>query len=71
VLSGQVAAAGSTSNFSTARAERRAEARLGIFSPAFVFVALRGPLVPRLRASPLAGAFLDGVNVASIGLMLG
>ena len=45
-------------------------ATIGIFLPAFVFVALSGPLVPRLRASPLAGAFLDGVNVASLGLML-
>jgi chromate transporter len=44
-------------------------ATLGIFLPAFVFVALSGPLVPRLRASPLAGSFLDGVNVASLALM--
>ncbi len=44
-------------------------ATLGIFLPAFVFVALSGPLVPRLRASPAAGAFLDGVNVASLALM--
>ncbi|HXI56149.1 MAG TPA: chromate efflux transporter [Polyangia bacterium] len=44
-------------------------ATLGIFLPAFIFVALSGPLVPRLRASPLAGAFLDGVNVASLALM--
>jgi chromate transporter len=44
-------------------------ATAGIFLPAFVFVALSGPLVPRLRASPLAGAFLDGVNVASLALM--
>jgi len=42
---------------------------LGIFLPAFAFVALSGPLVPRLRRSPVAGAFLDGVNVASIALM--
>jgi len=42
---------------------------IGIFLPAFVFVALSGPLVPRLRRSPVAGAFLDGVNVASIALM--
>jgi chromate transporter len=42
---------------------------LGIFLPAFLFVALSGPLVPRLRASPAAGAFLDGVVVASIALM--
>ena len=32
-------------------------------------MALSGPLVPRLRASPTAGAFLDGVNVASLALM--
>jgi chromate transporter len=44
-------------------------ATAGIFLPAFVFVAASGPLVPRLRASPLAGAFLDGVNVASLALM--
>jgi chromate transporter len=44
-------------------------ATLGIFLPAFVFVALSGPLVPRLRASKVAGAFLDGVNVASLALM--
>ena len=44
-------------------------ATLGIFLPAFVFVALSGPLVPRLRRSPLAGAVLDGVNVASLALM--
>jgi chromate transporter len=44
-------------------------ATLGIFLPAFVFVALSGPLVPRLRASPVSGAFLDGVNVASLALM--
>jgi chromate transporter len=44
-------------------------ATAGIFLPAFVFVAASGPLVPRLRASKLAGAFLDGVNVASLALM--
>jgi chromate transport protein ChrA len=42
---------------------------VGIFLPAFVFVALSGPLVPRIRRSAVAGAFLDGVNVASIALM--
>lgn len=45
-------------------------ATLGIFLPAFVFVAVSGPIVPRLRSSALAGAFLDGVNVASLALML-
>jgi len=44
-------------------------ATLGIFLPAFAFVAISGPLVPRLRGSPSAAAFLDGVNVASLGLM--
>ncbi|NLF40583.1 chromate efflux transporter [bacterium] len=45
-------------------------ATAGIFLPSFVFVALSGPLVARMRSSPLAGALLDGVNAASIGLML-
>ncbi len=44
-------------------------ATAGIFLPAFVFVAASGPLVPKLRASPVAGAFLDGLNVASLALM--
>jgi len=44
-------------------------ATLGIFLPAFVFVALSAPFIPRLRRSPLAAAFLDGVNVASLALM--
>lgn len=46
-----------------------AAATLGIFLPAFVFVALSGPLVPRIRGNPTAGAFLDGVNIASLALM--
>jgi chromate transporter len=45
-------------------------ATAGIFLPAFVFVAASGPLLPRLRASRKAGAFLDGVNVASLALMV-
>jgi chromate transporter len=44
-------------------------ATAGIFLPAFFFVAVSGPLVPRLRRSAAAGAFLDGVNVASLALM--
>ncbi|MFO1452692.1 MAG: chromate transporter [Opitutaceae bacterium] len=44
-------------------------ATVGIFVPAFFFVAVSGPLVPRLRQSPMASAFLDGVNVASLALM--
>ena len=46
-----------------------AAATVGIFLPAFVLVALSGPLVPRLRDSATAGAFLDGVNAASLALM--
>lgn len=42
---------------------------LGIFLPAFLFVALSSPLVPFLRRSTIAGAFLDGLNVASLALM--
>jgi chromate transporter len=44
-------------------------ATVGIFLPAFFFVALSGPLVPRIRGSATAGAFLDGVNAASLALM--
>jgi chromate transporter len=44
-------------------------ATVGIFLPAFFFVAVSGPLVPRLRRSQVASAVLDGVNVASLALM--
>lgn len=44
-------------------------ATVAIFLPSFVFVALSGPLIPYLRQSALAGAFLDGVNAASLALM--
>jgi chromate transporter len=44
-------------------------ATVAIFLPAFVFVAASGPLIPRIRRSPTAGAVLDGVTVASLGLM--
>lgn len=46
-----------------------AAATVGIFLPAFFFVAVSGPLVPRIRRSPTAGAFLDGVNAAAMALM--
>lgn len=45
-------------------------ATAGIFLPAFFFVALSAPLLPRLRASPTASAFLDGANAASLALMV-
>jgi len=44
-------------------------ATAAIFLPSFVLVAVSGPLVPRLRQSPLTAAFLDGANVASLALM--
>jgi chromate transporter len=46
-----------------------AVATVGIFLPAFIFVAISGPLVPLIRRSPIAGSMLDGVNVASLALM--
>ena len=44
-------------------------ATVGIFLPSFFFVSISGPLIPHLRRSPLAGAFLDGVNVGAWALM--
>jgi len=46
-------------------------ATVGIFLPAFVFVVLTGPIIPRLRSSPIMSSFLDGVNVISLALMAG
>ena len=44
-------------------------ATIGIFLPSFLFVALLNPLVPKMRNSKLASAFLDAVNVASIAII--
>jgi len=44
-------------------------ATVAIFLPAFVFVALVGPLADRVRDRPLTAALLDGVNAAALGLM--
>jgi chromate transporter len=44
-------------------------ATIGIFLPAFIFVAASGPLLPIVHRSPGARAVLDGVNVASLALM--
>ncbi|HYX18809.1 MAG TPA: chromate transporter [Nostoc sp.] len=46
-------------------------ATIGIFLPAFVLVWVVNPWVPKLRQSPWASGFLDGVNAASLGLMAG
>jgi chromate transporter len=45
-------------------------ATVGIFLPGFIFVAASRPLIPRIRGSKLAGAFLDGVNVGAVALMI-
>jgi chromate transporter len=44
-------------------------ATVAIFLPSFLFVAVSGPLLPRVRRSPMAGAMLDGVTVASLTLI--
>jgi chromate transporter len=44
---------------------------LGIFLPSFIFVAISNPLIPRIRSSAWISGLLDGVNVASLGLMAG
>jgi chromate transporter len=45
-------------------------ATIAVFLPSFVFVALLNPLVPKMRNSGLFSAFLDGVNVASVAIIL-
>jgi chromate transporter len=45
-------------------------ATVGIFLPSFVFIAIIGPLVPRMRKSAILSAFLDGVNVGALALMV-
>jgi chromate transporter len=44
-------------------------ATVAIFLPSFVFVALSGPFIPRLRRSPWTAGVLDGANAASVALM--
>jgi chromate transporter len=44
-------------------------ATIGIFLPAFVFVLISSPFIPKLRSSSWASGFLDGVNAASLALM--
>lgn len=45
-------------------------ATLGIFIPSFLVVAILNPFIPRMRASKVFSGLLDGVNIASLGLML-
>ncbi len=45
-------------------------ATAGIFLPSFLFVLISNPLIPKLRSSVRGKGFLEGVNAASLGLML-
>jgi len=45
-------------------------ATVGIFLPSFIFVAVFSRFLETLRRSPLMAGFLDGVNSASLGLMV-
>jgi chromate transporter len=47
-----------------------AAATVGIFLPAFVFVALTRPLVHRMRQSARTAALLDGINAGSLAMMV-
>jgi chromate transporter len=44
-------------------------ATVGMFLPAFAYVGITAKYLPRLRKSPFASAFLDGVNAAAVALM--
>ena len=46
-----------------------AAATAAIFMPSFVFAGVAAMLAGRIRRSALAGAFLDGVNVAAVAVM--
>jgi chromate transporter len=45
-------------------------ATVAIFGPAFLFVAITGPLLTRLRNNPISALVLNGLNAAALGLML-
>jgi chromate transporter len=44
-------------------------ATIGIFLPAFLFVVTLHPFLPRLKNLPAFRSFLDGVILASLGLL--
>ncbi len=46
-------------------------ATIGIFLPAFAFVAISAPWIQRMRQSQWSAPILDGLNVASLSLMVG
>jgi len=45
-------------------------ATVSIFLPSFLFVAVFGPMLQRVRRNPLARGALDGMNAAVVGLMI-
>jgi chromate transporter len=45
-------------------------ATVGIMIPAFIFVALLNPIIPRLRKSAYFSKFLDAVNVSALAVMV-
>lgn len=45
-------------------------ATIGIFLPSFLLVALLNPLIPRMRKWKPVSAFLNGVNVGSVAVIL-
>lgn len=45
-------------------------ATVAVFLPSFIFVALLNPFVPRMRRSKLFSSFLDGVNAASVAIIV-
>jgi chromate transporter len=45
-------------------------ATVAVFLPSFIIVALMGPVIPRLRQSRIAQAFLKGVNAAVVALIM-
>lgn len=44
-------------------------ATVAIFLPAFIFVAISNPFIPKMRRSPWVSGLLDGANIAALGLM--
>lgn len=45
-------------------------ATIAVFFPSFIIIVLIGPIIPHLRQSPAAQAFLKGVNAAVVALIL-
>jgi chromate transporter len=45
-------------------------ATIGIFLPSFFFVFLLNPYIPKMRKSNIFSAFLDGVNIAAVAVIV-